>query len=159
MIARGLSVAVVVALLDQASKLWILSFMLGRPPGEQAIPLAPFFNLVLVWNRGVSFGLFNNDSAWNAVALTLVAAAIVGGLLVWLKRATHGLAAVAIGLVIGGAIGNVIDRLRFGAVVDFLDVHAAGWHWPAFNVADSAICIGVGLMLIDSLLVRRELRT
>src|SRR3954454_975857 len=108
MILRGLSMAVVVALLDQASKLWILSLLLARPPGEQVIVLAPFFNLVLVWNRGVSFGVFNNpDSAWNAVLLTLLAAAIVGGLLVWLKRATHGLMAVAIGLVIGGAVGNV----------------------------------------------------
>jgi len=160
MIARGLALAVVVALLDQASKLWILGLMLPRQPGQQIIELLPFFNLVLVWNRGVSFGLFNNpDSPWNALALTLVAAAIVGGLVVWLRRATHGLIVFAIGLVIGGAIGNVVDRLRFGAVVDFLDVHAGAWHWPAFNVADSAICIGVALMLIDSLLVRRELRT
>ena len=159
MIVRGLSVAVLVALLDQASKLWILSVMLPRPPGEQIVTLAPFFNLVLVWNRGVSFGMFSHESPWNAVLLTVVAAAIVVGLLVWLKRTRHGLLASAIGLVIGGAVGNVVDRLRFGAVVDFLDVHAAAWHWPAFNVADSAICIGVGLMLIDSLLVRRELRT
>jgi signal peptidase II len=159
MIARGLSIAVVVALLDQASKLWILSVMLPRPPGQQLITLAPFFNLVLVWNRGVSFGMFSHESAWNAVLLTLVAAAIVGGLVVWLKRTRDGLLAAAIGLVIGGAVGNVVDRLRFGAVVDFLDVHAAGWHWPAFNVADSAICIGVGLMVIDSLLGKRELRT
>jgi signal peptidase II len=159
MIARGLSIAVVVALLDQASKLWILSVMLPRPPGEQVVVLAPFFNLVLVWNRGVSFGMFSNESPMNAVLLTLVAAAIVGGLLVWLKRTRDGFLATAIGLVIGGAIGNVVDRLRFGAVVDFLDVHAAGWHWPAFNVADSAICVGVGLMVIDSLLGKRELRT
>src|SRR3954462_3392300 len=124
MTARGLAVAVLVALFAQASKLWILGLMLPRPPGQQIIELLPFVNLVLVWNRGVSFGLFNNpDSPWNALALTLVAAAIVGGLVVWLRRVTHGLVALAIGLVIGGAIGNVIDRLRVGAVVDFLDVH------------------------------------
>jgi signal peptidase II len=159
MIARGLSLAVAVALLDQASKLWLLSTMLPLPPGEQIIRVAPFFDIVLVWNRGVSFGLFNNDTGLNAIVFSLVAAIIVGFLLVWLKRARQPLVAAAIGLVIGGAVGNVADRLRFGAVVDFLDFHLAGWHWPAFNVADSAICIGVGLMLIDSLLGRRELRT
>jgi len=133
--------------------------MLPLPPGEQIIRVAPFFDIVLVWNRGVSFGLFNNDTGLNAIVFSLVAAIIVGFLLVWLKRARQPLVAAAIGLVIGGAVGNVADRLRFGAVVDFLDFHLAGWHWPAFNVADSAICIGVGLMLIDSLLGRRELRT
>jgi signal peptidase II len=87
----------------------------------------------------------------------VLAAAIVIGLLFWLRRATQPLVVGGIGLVIGGAIGNVIDRLRFGAVVDFLDFHVAGWHWPAFNVADAAICVGVGLILIDSLLGRREM--
>jgi signal peptidase II len=115
-----------------------------------------FFNLVLTWNRGMSFGLFNNDAAMNALLFTLVAAVIVGGLLVWLHRVQDTLLALAIGLVIGGAIGNVIDRLLRGGVVDFLDFHVAGWHWYAFNLADAAICVGVGLLVIDSLLGRRE---
>jgi len=87
---------------------------------------------------------------------SLVAAAIVAVLIYWLSRVESWLLAVAIGLVIGGAVGNVIDRLRFGAVVDFLDFHVGSWHWPAFNVADSAICVGVAVMLLDGLLLRRE---
>ncbi len=159
MMVRGLSIAVLVAALDQVSKWWILALMQARPPGERAIPLAPFLDIVLVWNRGVSFGLFNNDAGFNALIFTGVAAVIVVLLLVWLARSHDALIGLGIGLVIGGAVGNVIDRLRFSAVVDFIDVHVAGWHWPAFNVADSAICIGVGCMVIDSLLGRRELRT
>jgi signal peptidase II len=87
---------------------------------------------------------------------SLAAIAIVTVLTYWLSRVESPLLAVAIGLIIGGAIGNVIDRIRFGAVVDFLDFHVGSWHWPAFNVADSAICVGVAVMLLDSLLMRRE---
>jgi signal peptidase II len=104
----------------------------------------------------MSFGLFNNDATLNAAIFTVIAAIIVGGLLVWLRRAEEPLIGIAIGLVIGGAIGNVVDRLARGAVVDFLDFHLGDWHWFAFNLADAAICIGVGLMVIDSLLGRRE---
>jgi signal peptidase II len=159
MLKRGLVIAAIVALLDQATKLWILSIMLPRPFGEQIIRVAPVFDIVLVWNRGVSFGLFNNNGTMNAIAFSLLAAAIVVMLLVWLRRARNPMIATGIGLVIGGAVGNVIDRLRLGAVVDFLDFHVAGWHWPAFNVADAAICVGVGLLLLDSLLGRGETRT
>jgi signal peptidase II len=159
MMVRGLSIAVVVAVLDQASKWWLLGFMQARPPAERIVSLAPFLDIVLVWNRGVSFGLFNNDAGFNAIIFTVVAAVIVTLLLVWLSRSPDKLIAIGIGLVIGGAVGNVVDRLRFSAVIDFIDVHVAGWHWPAFNVADSAICIGVAFMVIDSLLGRRELRT
>ena len=104
----------------------------------------------------MSFGLFNGDGGLNALLFSLVAAAIVTVLIYWLSRVESPLLAVAIGLIIGGAIGNVIDRIRLGAVVDFLDFHAGSWHWPAFNVADSAICIGVAVMLLDGLLLRRE---
>jgi signal peptidase II len=146
--------ALVIVVLDQLSKIWILDHFTA--PGDRAVPVTGFFNLVLVWNRGMSFGLFNNGATANAVIFSLLAAAIVGALLIWLWRAPSGLVAGAIGLVIGGAIGNVADRLRLGAVVDFLDVHAGIWHWPAFNLADSAICVGVGLMLIDGLLGGRD---
>jgi signal peptidase II len=146
--------AILVLILDQVSKIWILD--LFAAPGGRAVPVTGFFNLVLVWNRGMSFGLFNDGATANAVIFSLLAAAIVGGLLIWLWRAPSALVGGAIGLVIGGAIGNVVDRLRLGAVVDFLDIHAGLWHWPAFNVADSAICVGVGLMLIDGLLGRRD---
>jgi len=109
-----------------------------------------------VRNRGVSFGLFNNDAAINGVLFSLLAAVIVAALLVWLWRAQGMLLPAAIGLVVGGAVGNVVDRLRLGSVVDFLDFHLGAWHWPAFNLADAAICIGVGLMIIDGLIGRRE---
>jgi signal peptidase II len=151
----ALSTAVVAAVLvaDQLSKLWIL----GRFSAVgQFMQVTDFFDIVLVANRGVSFGLFNNGAALNGVVFSLLAAAIVVALVVWLFRAKGYLLPAAIGLVIGGAVGNVADRLRLGAVVDFLDFHLGAWHWPAFNVADAAICIGVGLMLIDGLIGGRE---
>jgi signal peptidase II len=155
---RGIAVAIIVLVLDQVTKWGLLGWMLPRPPGERMVPLTSFFNIVLVWNRGVSFGMFNGgEGGLNAVAFSVLAAAIVIGLLFWLRRATQPLVIAGIGLVVGGAIGNVIDRLRFGAVVDFLDFHLAGWHWPAFNVADAAICVGVALIVIDGLLGRREM--
>src|SRR5258708_1800676 len=104
----------------------------------------------------MSFGLFNSDAALNTAVFSLLALVIVGALLVWLARVGEALLAIAIGLVIGGALGNVVDRLWRGAVVDFLDFHLGEYHWFAFNLADAAICIGVGLMVIDSLLGRRE---
>jgi signal peptidase II len=151
-IALGLSLAAIVVLLDQLSKLWVVERLTASRP---FLHITEFFDIVLVRNRGVSFGLFNNDAAINGIVFSLLAAVIVVVLLVWLWRAPGTLLPAAIGLVIGGAIGNVIDRLRLGSVVDFLDFHLGAWHWPAFNLADAAICIGVGLMVIDGLLGRR----
>lgn len=108
------------------------------------------------YNRGISFGLFNDGAGLNALVFSLAAAAIIALLLFWLSRAASPLLAVAIGLIIGGAVGNVIDRLRLGAVVDFLDFHVGSLHWPSFNLADSAICIGVAAMLLEGLVLRRE---
>jgi len=151
----GLGLAAFVVLLDQVTKFWLLQTMLQS--GGRFIDLTDFFGIVLVWNHGVTFGMFNSaDAALNGVIFSLLAAVIVAALLVWLWRAAAGLIVGAIGLVIGGAVGNVVDRLRLGAVVDFLDVHVGDWHWPAFNVADAAICVGVGLMVIDGLIARRE---
>ena len=121
--------------------------------------MTPFFNLVLAWNPGVSFGMFNSGSPLAVWGLAAVALLIVVALLVWLTRVGHWLGAAAIGLIVGGAVGNVIDRLRFGAVADFLDFHVSGYHWPAFNVADSAITIGVLFLLYDALFQGRESRT
>lgn len=104
----------------------------------------------MVWNRGVSFGMFATDAETTRWLLTALALAISAGLVWWLRRQTNGLAVLAIGLVIGGAVGNAIDRIRYGAVADFFDVHVAGWSWPAFNVADSAITVGVLLLLLDA---------
>lgn len=144
----GLGIALLVMVLDQISKLVILYLVMDPP---RLIPVLPGFNLTLVFNRGVSWGALDWLGPW---ALIVLAVAISGGLAVWLRKAETTLLACAIGMVIGGAIGNVIDRVRLGAVVDFLDfyVPGTGWpHWPAFNVADSAIVVGVGLILLDAL--------
>lgn len=155
MLGRGLGTAAVVVILDQLSKIAIVGLFAGGALGDREI-VTSFFNLSLTYNRGISFGLFNGAAGVNAMVFSLAAAAIVAVLVYWLAHAASPLLAVAIGLVIGGAVGNVIDRLRLGAVVDFLDFHVGAVHWPAFNVADSAICIGVAAMLLDGMVLRRE---
>ena len=151
---RGLAVAALVVLADQLAKAWILGFAEGTLP-VLVPPFSWFFSLVLTRNRGMSFGLFNTDGALNTVVFTALAAVIVGALIVWLKGVRQTLLALALGLVIGGAVGNVVDRLWRGAVIDFIEMHLAAWRFPwIFNVADAAISIGVALMVIDSLLGR-----
>jgi signal peptidase II len=153
MLRLGLVVAGLVILLDQLSKLVILMLL------DHAVAVTPFLNLVVVWNRGVSFGMFASAAALMPWLLSGLALAVVVALGFWLRRVAHPLTGVALGLIIGGALGNVIDRVRFGAVVDFLDFHALGYHWPAFNVADSAICVGAALLLVDGLLAPRRQST
>ncbi len=148
----GLIWAAIVGVFDQVTKYVILEHVMNPP---QPIEVTPFFNIVLAWNRGVSFGLFGHESDLGPILLTLLAIAISVALLVWMRRAEDRLTVVALGLIVGGALGNVIDRARFGAVTDFLDFHAFGYHWPAFNVADSAICVGA-VILIGSSLFRRD---
>jgi signal peptidase II len=155
MLVRGLAVATVVVVFDQLSKAAVRGYFAGYAADEHE-NVTSFFNIVLIYNRGMSFGLFNGGGGLNALLFSLVAAAIVTALIYWLSRVESPLLAVAIGLIIGGAVGNVVDRIRLGAVIDFLDFHAGSWHWPAFNIADSAICIGVAVMLLDGLLLRRE---
>jgi signal peptidase II len=153
MLGRGLAVAAVAAVLDQASKALVLAFF-GEPGcALHRAVVGPFLDLVLTCNPGVSFGLFNRAGV-NSLIFSLAALAIILVLVVWLGRVRATFLAAAIGLIIGGAIGNVVDRLRYGAVIDFLDFHLASWHWPAFNLADSAICLGVAAMLLDGLLSR-----
>src|SRR3546814_16901327 len=110
-----------------------------------AIRVTGFFNLVQVWNTGVSFGLFQEDSTLRSLILIGVAAAVMLWLGIWLWRSHSRLAGVALGGIIGGALGNILDRWPHGAVYDFLDFHAAGWHWPAFNLADRALVVGDAL--------------
>lgn len=150
---RGLPLALLILVLDQASKWWIVEHVM-RPP--QVIEVTPFFNLVMGWNRGVSFGMFNEYSEAGAWILSGLALVIISVLLVWLYRAPERRVQLAIGAIVGGAIGNVIDRVRFGAVADFLDVHAMGYHWPAFNVADSGITLGAIVLVLDSLFTGSE---
>jgi signal peptidase II len=146
----GLAIAVVVIALDQVSKV----VMLGVLPEQGArIEVTGFFNLVHVQNTGVSFGMFQSVPVW---LIAVIALAITLGLCVWMARAESRLVATSLGLAVGGAIGNVIDRLRLGWVFDFLDFHAFGWHWPAFNVADSAITVGVIGLLATSLIAKPE---
>ncbi len=149
----GALTAVLVAISDQASKWWIVTSVMASP---REIGVTPFFNLVMVWNRGVTFGLFGDAPDAARLVLVVLSLVIVLVLTIWLLRATGAWVATALGAVIGGAIGNVIDRFHYGAVADFLDFHIAGWHWPAFNIADSAIVIGVGLLLLDAFFVAKE---
>jgi signal peptidase II len=152
---RGLAAAAAIVVLDQFSKYLLLRYFDAAACEYRRQALTPFFDLVSACNRGMSFGLFSRTGP-GVVGFTLVAALIVLGLVYWLRRVSHPLLAIAIGLVIGGAIGNVIDRLRFGGVVDFLDFHIGSLHYPAFNLADSAISIGVVAMLLDGLLLHRK---
>lgn len=136
----GLALAVMAA--DQASKAWVLSaFRLG-----EGRVLTDFFNLVLVYNPGAAFSFLAAADGWQRWFFVILAVAI-SAWIAFALRQSKGFAAAGLALVLGGALGNVIDRLRFGAVVDFLDFHVAGWHWPAFNVADAAITFGIALLL------------
>ena len=150
MLKLGLPFTLLSFLLDQATKWWILNHVMDPP---RVIPVTGFFNLVLGFNTGVSFGLFGEAPAWLLMAFILP---MVAGLLVWMTRTDSRLTAIALGLVVGGALGNLLDRLRHGAVTDFLDFYVGAYHWPAFNFADVAIVSGVGLLLIESVLAREE---
>lgn len=143
-LAVWLVLAGVVIVLDQLTKAWIVaSFHLG-----ESVPLTAFFNLVFVFNAGAAFSFLRDAGGWQKWFFIVLALAISGWLLVMLRQhVRERLLAASLSLILGGALGNVIDRLRFDAVVDFLDFHWAGYHFPAFNVADSAISVGVALML------------
>jgi signal peptidase II len=154
MLGRGLVAAAVVAVLDQLSKYALLQHFHEVGCGRQQETITPFLDLVLTCNPGVSFGLLNRTGV-SSLIFSVAALVIILGLVLWLSRVRATFLAVAIGLIIGGAIGNVADRLRFGAVIDFLYFHAGTWYWPAFNIADSAICLGVAAMLLDGMLSRR----
>jgi len=149
--AYALCLAVILA--DQLVKQWILyGFQL---PARGSVPIWGPFHLTMVWNQGVSFGLFRGEAEWVRWALAAFSLGVAGFLAVWARRVERPMLGIAIGLVMGGAIGNLIDRVRFGAVADFIDVKALHFPW-VFNIADSAITIGVILLLIDSL--RRDVR-
>ena len=146
----GLAGAVIV--LDQITKFIVLATI---QYGE-TIYVAPFWNWVLAWNRGAAFSFLADQEGWQRWFFTVLALGVSGWIVSMLKK-HHGdtLLALALSLIMGGALGNVIDRIRFGAVVDFVQWHAAGFYWPAFNVADSAICVGAGLMIWDQFRLSR----
>jgi signal peptidase II len=148
--AVGGVVTLAVVLVDQIVKAGVLSYS-ARPDFDPP-PLGPFLNLTLQMNRGISFSLFARDSASGQIALLALTLAATGLLAWWLIRSRSALPAVGLGLIIGGALGNAIDRIAHGAVVDYLDLHAFGRHFFVFNVADAAINIGVALVILDLLL-------
>lgn len=148
----GLAAALLVLLADQGSKWWVLEVL--HLPAVGQVPVLPVFSLTFVRNQGVTFGLLNGFGDWGPLLLAGVALAVVAVLGVWLRRAESLLVALSLGAIAGGAVGNVIDRLRFGWVVDFLHAHAFGWSWYVFNVADAAIVCGVGVLVLDG--VRRK---
>ncbi len=152
----GVFAGLVVLAADQASKYWVLHGL--DLPSVERIVLLPVLNLTFVWNRGVTFGLLNGYGAWSYLVLAAVALAVVAALGVWLRRAESPLVAVSLGAIAGGAVGNVIDRLRFGAVVDFIDAHLGAWHWYVFNVADAAIVCGATALVLENLLPRPHKR-
>jgi len=138
-----------VLVVDQISKILIMGW-LQTVPGAAVPVIDGFFRLVMVFNRGVSFGMLGGEGALPPWILSGIAIGVCVGLFVWLRRNDRAWVAWGIGLVMGGAIGNVVDRARWGAVFDFADFYVGSWHWPAFNVADAAIVVGVGLLLMDS---------
>jgi signal peptidase II len=148
----GIIAAIATVIIDQASKLWLLY---GLDIGHRGtMRITPFFDLVLAWNIGISFGWFQNDNAAAQIALMVVKALAVIALAIWMTRSQTLMATVALGLIIGGAIGNGIDRLAYGAVVDFALFHVQiggnAFNWYVFNLADVAIVAGVMALLYDS---------
>ena len=146
--ASWLGLSGLIIVLDQLTKFWVVSALsLG-----QSIELTGFLNLVFVYNPGAAFSFLSDAGGWQRWFFVALALAVSAWLTFQIRQhAAERLLPLAATLILGGALGNVVDRIRFGAVVDFVDVHAAGWHWPAFNVADSAISVGVALLLWQQL--------
>ena len=152
---RWFVLAALVAIADQLSK-WVVLAQLA-PNARRAV--TDFFNLVLVFNKGAAFSFLAQAEGWQTpvlIAFAFAAAAIVGVLIY--RNSQRNLLCVALAAILGGALGNLVDRLRFGQVVDFLDFHALGWHWPAFNLADSAITLGAALLIVEGLVHEKRAR-
>jgi len=151
---KWLWLSLLIIVLDQLSKLWVVSeFEL-----YQSIELMPYLNLTYVHNKGAAFSFLSSAGGWQRWFFSVISVVAILVLLVWLKRLkpTEKLLAVSMSLILGGAIGNLYDRLAYGYVIDFLDAYYQQWHWPVFNIADSAIVLGVGLMLLDMLITPNQ---
>ena len=150
----GVLVALITLALDQASKLYLLFGY--ELPLKEPLVLTPFLELIVVWNRGISYGLFQQDTELGRWALLAISIAAAIGLSVWMARTPSRLLAAALGLIVGGAIGNAIDRVAYGAVFDFVHFHVGSFSWYVFNVADAAIVAGVIGLLYDSLVLDKR---
>ena len=149
----GILIATIIAVLDLYTKDVIFTILDGRLGNY--IRVTSFFNLVQVYNKGVSFGMFN-DLSYGIIILSLLSFSITIILFIWLARVNQKHLGIALGLVIGGAYGNLIDRIINGAVADFLDFHIMQYHWPAFNLADSAITVGAMILIFDELFLQKK---
>lgn len=139
----------VVLVCDQLSKYWVLNIF--DLPAKGSVKILPFLNFTMVWNKAITFGMLSGQlGQYGPIIFAIVAFLIAAGLFVWMIRASKLCVVLSLGAIIGGAIGNIIDRLRFQAVVDFIHLHVGGWSWYVFNIADSAIVCGVGMLLIDA---------
>jgi len=145
---KAMFLGITILSLDQFSKIWLLSYLLEQGGWKK---LTSYFNLVMVWNSGISFGMFQSGETgrWLLVGFSSL---VCLGLSIWLWRHSRPFPVFGLAIVIGGATGNILDRLMWGAVADFFDFHILGYHWPAFNIADSAILIGIVMLLYDSFL-------
>jgi len=150
-----LLVVSLVVLIDQLTKAWILYEF---EKSEIVRHVFPFLDIVLTWNKGIGFGFLRANEVWQMAALIMLAVGISALLGVWISKTTDKFQIICLSMIIGGAIGNVIDRLRFGAVVDFIfvPVYILGYRFPAFNIADSAITVGVCLILIESYVRKKK---
>ncbi|MCH4090369.1 signal peptidase II [Acetobacter sp.] len=152
--AVGLLCAVTVFLIDQISKYWILFGF--RLPEKGSVAICPGLNFTMVWNHAITFGMFGGAGASGRIIFSVISLAIVTGLLTWIARTPRLLIAGLAGSITGGAVGNVLDRLHYGAVVDFIHAHAFGWSWYVFNIADAAIVCSVAGLILDSLYRERQ---
>jgi signal peptidase II len=151
-----IAVLLLTLVLDQASKLWL--FYVVDIAARQPIEVTPFFNLILVWNQGISYGLFQQTSEFGRWALTLFKVGAAIGLSIWAWRAQERLLSLGLGMIAGGAIGNAVDRVIYGAVLDFAHLFWGKLSWYVFNVADAAIVVGVGFLLYDGFMSGRQSR-
>lgn len=151
---RWLWVTILVLTLDRLSKSLALNFLIPYDP----YPVMRFFNLTLAYNKGAAFSFLNNASGWQTIFFGVLAISVSLFLLAKLKQISshQRLLSISFALIIGGALGNLMDRIYYGHVIDFLEFYVSHWHWPVFNIADSAICIGAGLLLIDAMTTKKN---
>ncbi len=150
---KGIIIAFLVLIIDQITKYYV-AFSLFKD--KRFIEVTSFFNLVFVKNTGISFSLFADSRGWEKIVLLIVVSVIILWLCYWMYREKDAVTKSSLGMIIGGAIGNLLDRFTYGGVVDFLDFHIGIHHWPAFNIADSAICVGAIIMVVQGVILMKK---